>query len=256
MAAGLTRRSAGAATSVQKEGSSLEAAAMLQKQQQQQSSGKENENGSSNGNGNQHSNINGTSETMSTTAPTAANSQGKSIAERSQIPYSFAITYGTVLGLEWFGGLWRPETATHWWDSLAQSTRALWDLLVYTQSVLVRLVVGSTQTIDGSTAANALEWREIITTLTVLAVCLSLSYVFFVAPFRAGLWTGRKAKRHVFHRYMGLCYLIHYVLAWVEFFATSSSSATDAAPPRHSYLCHIIAVMGKQVKQTKREERA
>jgi hypothetical protein len=156
--------------------------------------------------------------------PTAAHSKGKSIAERSRIPNSFWITYGTICGLECWSGMWTMETLTRWWNSLCTSTRTLGRLAVETATQLGRPSLHS--------------GRELAQSVLILAICASLAYVFFIAPFRAGLWTGRKARRHIFHRYMGLSYLVHYVLAWIEFFTNYQSAG------QHSYLCHIIAVMG------------
>ena len=174
---------------------------------------------------------NNTTTTTATTVPTAANSKGKSLKERSAIPVSFYITFGTILGLQYFGGVY-DDTATlrSWYMSLYESILTLIQLVRYSQTILLS---------PPSSSASTTTWREFGFVATLWGVViLPLVYVFFIAPFRAGFWTGRKSRRHVFHRYMGLCYLLHYVLAWIEFFTNPTSSKT-------SYLCHIIAVMGK-----------
>ena len=204
---------------------------------------KDHRNGSSNGNHSMYTNgttsVNDSSKTSVTTnsstttatnVPTAANSKGKSLKERSAIPVSFYITFGTILGLQYFGGLY-DDTATlrSWYTSLYESILTLIQLVRYSQTILL----------SSSSSASTTTWREFGFVATLWGVViLPLVYVFFIAPFRAGFWTGRKSRRHVFHRYMGLCYLLHYVLAWIEFFTNPTSSKT-------SYLCHIIAVMGK-----------
>jgi hypothetical protein len=163
-------------------------------------------------------------------APTAANSKGKSLAERSMIPYSFYVTFGTVLGIEYFSGMWSMETVYSWYSSLKGSMITSRDMLGYTRYLAVTAA-------NGGENAATIERAEYVKTGLIFLVCVSLFYVFFVAPFAAGLWTGRKARRHKFHRYMGLSYLIHYVFAWVELF-------TDYGAAKNSYLCHIVAVNG------------
>lgn len=165
-----------------------------------------------------------------TTASSSRSGKGKSMAERSQIPYSFLVTFGTVLGIEYFSGMWRIETVHSWFSSLKESAIATGDLLGYALSLALTAVTSG----DKNDAAH---WTEYARTGIIFAVCASLFYVFFVAPFAAGFWTGRKTNRHKFHRYMGLTYLIHYVLAWVEFF-------TNYGAAKNSFLCHIVAVIG------------
>jgi hypothetical protein len=164
--------------------------------------------------------------------PTAANSKGKTLAERSQIPYSFFVTFGTIISLEYFGGLYSYTTITSWYTSLYQSTIMVGQLLYYTGNVLL----SPFQSKNDGVTTTATSQMDFIYVCALLLALLPLLYVFFIAPFNAGFWTGRKSKRHLFHRYMGLSYLIHYVLAWVEFFMFDTSKT--------SYLCHIIAVMG------------
>lgn len=197
-------------------------------------------NGSSNGTS---SYPNGTTSTEDSTSkariavPTAANSKGKSLKERSAIPYSFYVTFGTILSLQYFGGLYdTTATVRSWYTSLYQSIITMIQLIQYSQTILVSPPSVGISTTTRSNSNTT--WPEFTFVLTLwCVVILPLIYVFFVAPFRAGFWTGRKSNRHMFHRYMGLCYLLHYVLAWIEFFTHPAASKT-------SYLCHIIAVMG------------
>jgi hypothetical protein len=163
--------------------------------------------------------------------PTAANSKGKSLAQRSQIPYSFYVTFGTIISLEFFGGLYTYATLQSWYQSLSQSAVTMVELFQYSADVLLSPFR------RGGNASVEASWKDVVFVSTVLLFLIPLFYVFFIAPFRAGFWTGKKTKRHQFHRYMGLSYLIHYVLAWVEFFLYTSTSQT-------SLLCHVIAVMG------------
>lgn len=156
--------------------------------------------------------------------PSAAMSKGKSLKERSKIPPSFAVTFGTILGLQCFSGMWQFSTLDSWIASLLDSSM---ELVSLTQKA-IQVVVGQ---------APAGSWLEYAKTIVLTSFCGFLVYVFFVAPALAGLWTGRKARRAVFHRYMGLSYLIHYVLACVELL-------TDYTAAKNSYLGHIVAVTG------------
>jgi hypothetical protein len=167
--------------------------------------------------------------------PKAANSKGKSLAERSQIPSSFLVTFGTILGLQCASGMWTAETLQRWCNSLHESALTGRALLIGSTRQLLQLDTNSSTAGAGSTAVVT---ADRVKTALIAVSCAALFYVFFVAPFMAGLWTGRKARRHKFHRYMGLSYLIHYVLAWIEFFTNYEGSA------KSSYLCHVIAVHG------------
>jgi len=162
--------------------------------------------------------------------PKVAASKGKSLKERSQIPYSFFVTFGTILGLEYCSGMWRVETLERWYSSLKESALTAGELMSYTRNLAKNAV--------SSDASDTVEWAEYARTATVALFCLFLFFVFVVAPARAGFWTGRRARRHLIHRYMGISYLLHYALAWVEFFTNYEASRT-------SYLVHIIAVNGE-----------
>lgn len=150
----------------------------------------------------------------------------KSLKERSQIPYSMYVIYGTIFALEFYGGVYRVETLQSWWRSMATSASTCVALLGYTRDLTKTAVDGEYQ-----------DWQEYAQTGVIFSLVLSLLYVFFVAPFRAGLWTGTKARRHKIHRYMGLMYLVQYTFAWVEYF-------TDYDNAAKSFLPHFIALNG------------
>jgi hypothetical protein len=80
---------------------------------------------------------------------------------------------------------------------------------------------------------------ELMKAAVVLALTLSLGYVFVWAPFQAGMWTGTKARKQKFHRYMGLLYLVMYFCAWVEFGTNYENGA------QNSILPHFIAINGE-----------
>lgn len=159
---------------------------------------------------------------------TVAGSKGKSLKERGQIPNSFYVTLATIFGLQYFSGLWCVATLERWYASLEESARTAATLLGYTRD-LAQIAV--------SDQADSITAKEYARTGAMALFSLSLLYVFVVAPAKAGFWTGRKARRHRIHRYMGISYLVHYTLAWIEFFTNYETSRT-------SYLVHIIALNG------------
>jgi hypothetical protein len=176
---------------------------------------------------------NGTSPLSSTTSSSSdlkgmdllTGSKGKSLADRSRIPPSAYVTYGSILLLQYFSGMWKLETLESWFSSIVTSAVTCRELLGYARDL-------TKSAYDGEYHA----WTEYARTAVVLTVAMSLIYLFVVAPFKAGLWTGHKARKHKFHRYMGLLYLIQYFFAWVEFITNYSNG---------SVLAHFVALNGK-----------
>jgi hypothetical protein len=167
--------------------------------------------------------------------PSADMSRGKSLRERSKIPPSFVVTFGTILGLQCCSGMWHRSTLDSWYTSLRDSTVQLGKLT--TSAINVTFGMQRATTTDQATD-ELRSWIQYAQTVLITIFCGVLAYVFFVAPALAGLWTGRKARRAVLHRYMGLSYLIHYVLACVELI-------TNYGAAKNSYLCHVVAVTGR-----------
>lgn len=164
-----------------------------------------------------------------TKRPTAAMTKGKSLKDRSKIPYSFAVTFGTILGLQYAAGVWSEESIRSWGDSLRQSSVRLVEMARYPMDLFL-----------GGKYDKVTGWHYGQTAF-LAAFALFLFYVFFVAPAMKGLWTGSgngKKSRAMFHRYSGLTYLIHYVLAGVEMATLYESSG------KTSLLTHIVAVIG------------
>lgn len=155
-------------------------------------------------------------------------SQGKSLKERSRIPASIYISTLSTLLLQYSAGLWRLETFTRWFDSIVTSLR--------TSSKFFADLRDSMQALSKGENDHPIELAK---ALIVTATALSLGYVFLWAPFRAGMWTGTRARKHKVHRYMGLAFLIQYALVWVEF-GTNYENGT-----KNSVLPHFIAVNGK-----------
>ena len=53
------------------------------------------------------------------------------------------------------------------------------------------------------------------------------------------MWAGQKAKRHPMHRYGGLCFLILYGLAWVEYISNYHDDVSA-----DTLLPHVVGLNG------------
>ena len=159
-------------------------------------------------------------------------SKGKSLAERSKIPYSLYLTAGITLFSQYITGIYAAETLQSWYTSMKTSSETTMGYLRYMRDLVQGAAIG--------------DWEEPTTYLKaglVIAICILLIYVLLWAPFRAGLWTGARARRHKFHRYMGLAYLVQYFFAWVEFASNYENGGAT------SFVPHFIAVNGESVSQ-------
>lgn len=163
----------------------------------------------------------------------------RSLKDRSYIPNSFYIILGTIIGLEYFSGMYCMSTIESYKNTITNSVIAIRNMMTYTKDLSMTIFDDKDSTaairIDSNGVTNlTMEYAKVG---IIISFCVSLFYIFFLAPFRAGFWTGPRTRKAKLHRYMGLLYLVHYVLAWVEF-------CTNYDPYRPSYLCHFIAVNG------------
>jgi hypothetical protein len=152
----------------------------------------------------------------------------KSLKERSRIPPSIYITGVTVLLLQYCSGLWKIETFQRWYNSMKTSAETTVEFMGFSRDLMQAAVKGEVS-----------QPAELLKAAVVCALTLSLGYVFVWAPFRAGMWTGTKARKQMFHRYMGLLYLVMYFFAWVEFGTNYENGA------QNSILPHFIAINGE-----------
>jgi hypothetical protein len=154
----------------------------------------------------------------------------KTLKDRSKVPSSSYVTVGVILGLQYFSGMYANITdvvasLTH---SVTTSSHTFYDTLVYLQGLCQSIASGQAQ--DNP-------WEYVYAfTFCFLVGCLG--YVLLVAPFRAGMWTGTRARRHKVHRYFGLAFLVQYALAWIEYLTNYEGGY------RNSYLVHTIALNG------------
>jgi hypothetical protein len=150
----------------------------------------------------------------------------KSLKERSAIPNSMYVVYGTIFSLQYFGGMWSLETPISWYSSMTTSAASFYEWMGYTRDLTKSAAEGEHH-----------DWKEYATTGIIGLFGLSVFYVFVIAPLMAGSWNPT-TKKHKLHRYAGLTYLTQYFLAWVEF----CTNYTDGAAS--SYLPHFIALNG------------
>lgn len=164
---------------------------------------------------------------LNKTAAPPSSRERKSLQDRSKIPYSMYVIYGSIFGLEYSSGMWTTKTLTSWYASMTESAATFYEWMGYTRDLTQSAVEGEYH-----------PWKEYAKTGVIFLFGLSLFYVFIVAPLMAGFWTGPKTRKHKFHRYAGLLYLVQYFFAWVEYM----TNYTDGAAA--SYLPHFIAFNG------------
>lgn len=154
----------------------------------------------------------------------------ESLKERSAIPFSIYMIYGTIAALHYSVGFYSRETFESWGSSMSTSFSTFAGMLGYTGTLTMTLWEGDRQ-----------EWQIYAKAAVLFVIIASLLYVFVGAPLLAGFWTGRRTSRHRIHRYAGLLYLVQYTCVWIEYFTNYKDGAT------YSYLPHCIALNGKNV---------
>lgn len=159
----------------------------------------------------------------------AAIKKAESLQERGRVPTSFYVTMTCIVLLEGCSGMYKLATLKSWWTSVATSTRTVYEYLDYLKDLMNSAWVGD----------ELRDTNEYLTAAIVSAVVASLVGIFIWSPFRAGVWTGKRASRHKVHRYMGLFFLIQYALVWVEFLTDYDGGGTLG------FLPHTLALNGK-----------
>ena len=153
----------------------------------------------------------------------------KSLKQRSQLPNSFYLSVALVLAQSYASSIFTSPATTI--DTVYGSFQcSLRNLFTCIPSII------------GFWSENQDNRSMIECTIFLGLACAIVSSLemLFVAPCKAGMRTGQRAKRHVIHRYMGLLFLIQYSLAWVEF-------TTNYEGYKHSYFPFAIALNGKLI---------
>ena len=152
----------------------------------------------------------------------------ESLKERGRIPNSFYVTMTCIVLLEGCSGMYKLDTIKSWWFSISTSSTTVYEYLEYLKTLM-----------QSSFNGEIREPKEYMVATVTTAVVASLFGIFIYSPFRAGVWTGRRASKHRVHRYMGLIFLIQYGLVWVEFLTKNGGSGSLG------FLPHALALNGK-----------
>lgn len=150
-----------------------------------------------------------------------------SLEERGKIPNSFYLSVTLILTMHFCADIWSPHVLQDWVNSMHMAGIATRDTLVYLRDLTQAVFEG-----------KITDWAECGKAFIFTGLVGSLLYVLFVAPFRAGFWTGSRSSKHKMHRYMGLAYLVQYFAVWTNFLVNYEST-------QNSYLSHFIALNGR-----------
>ena len=151
----------------------------------------------------------------------------KTLASRSKIPVSMYVVAFLVVGAQYSGGVYSKEVVTSMRNSMVISAQATWNYCEYLRDLMKAVATGESK-----------DPREIMMATVATLFVASTLYVLIYVPLRAGMWTGRRARRHKIHRYLGLLFLIQYFAAWIEFISNYDQGGKD------SYLSHFIGLNG------------
>jgi hypothetical protein len=150
------------------------------------------------------------------------------LAERGAIPNSLYVSLIVIGMLEGCSGMYTLDTLRSWWSSITTSIRTVHSLLEYEKDLMQSVFSGEFR-----------EPKEYLQASIVTILAGSILWVLIGKPMSAGLWTGERASRHKMHRYMGLCFLIQYALAWVEFITNYEGAG------EFSFIPHTVALNGR-----------
>ena len=181
------------------------------------------------------------SSTDNLSTPTSENIKKKteSLKERGRIPNSFYVTMTCIILLEGCSGMYKLDTLKSWWSSISISANTVYEYLDYLKMLMQSAASGELR-----------ETKEYIVAAVTTAIVASLVGIFIYSPFRAGVWTGKRASKHKVHRYMGLLFLIQYGLVWVEFLTENGGSGSLG------FLPHALALNGTWHISKKQSTRA
>eukprot|EP00934_Nitzschia_sp_Nitz4_P007058 Nitzschia sp. Nitz4//scaffold11_size288233//32975//36366//NITZ4_000735-RA/size288233-augustus-gene-0.99-mRNA-1//1//CDS//3329533957//7048//frame0 len=152
--------------------------------------------------------------------------QAVSLADRAKIPNSLYLSITIVLTAHYCGNIWSNHVLQNWLTSMSDAYINTNSVLLYTKDVMQAFFEGKVE-----------DWTEFAKVCVLTSLIGSLLYVVVGAPLLAGFWTGTRAAKHLFHRYMGLLYLAQYFAVWMLYL-------TKYEVVRNSYLAHFIALNG------------
>ena len=145
-----------------------------------------------------------------------------------------------LLAFGWYGGIIPdgPAVAQSWWHSMSSSYVKAWQFMESLRDTMAIAFQSLFQNGQQRAESKTFDGWELLYSVVILGCVASIFIVLVWAPFRAGLWSGRRAaKKHTIHRYMGLFWIIQYAACWIEY-------VTDYEQSKKSYLPHFIALNG------------
>jgi hypothetical protein len=158
----------------------------------------------------------------------------RSLKDRGKIPTSFYLTGTLTLLLQYYCGIFASPSVSIILNSLISSCQRLSQISSdWSDLVLHFLHIGQKGNEEHYTI------KKYINTLTSLLLIGYILFILVLSPFKAGMWAGQKAKRHPMHRYGGLCFLILYGLAWVEYISNYHDDVSA-----DTLLPHVVGLNG------------
>jgi hypothetical protein len=151
----------------------------------------------------------------------------QTLRDRGKIPNSFYVSVICIVLLQGCSGMYKLDTVKSWMSSIVTSVKRCSGIMEYERDLMKSIFTGDLR-----------EPMEYVQAGVVTLLVGSILWVLIGIPFKAGLWTGQRATRHKMHRYMGLSFLLQYVLAWVEFITNFHGAG------EFSFLPHAVALNG------------
>lgn len=151
----------------------------------------------------------------------------QSLKDRSRVPlgfYGIAFVFGCA---HYASGFWSRKTMEGWLEAMSDAAYAYKGSFEYLKDLSEAAFYG-----------QITDWKEFCYAVALTFTVGCIFYVLVGAPLMAGFWTGRRATRHLVHRYMGLLFLTQYAAAWINY-------VTDYEKSINSILPHVIGINGK-----------
>ena len=153
--------------------------------------------------------------------------QRLTLKERGKAPPSFYVTILLTFLLQYLSGVFSSSSLSIVQNNLNSSIQSLSHLC-------------SSKWIQEWKKSEGFAREDCIILVIALLLVGIIIYILLWSPFRAGMWTGKRAKRFQMHRYGGLCFLCLYGLAWVEFISNSHSGDYGS-----TLLPHLVVLNGR-----------
>lgn len=154
--------------------------------------------------------------------------QQLTLKERGKAPPSFYITVLLTFLHQYLSGVYSSSSLSIVQNNLNSSIQSVSHLF---SSKWIKLKWNESE---------GFATKDCIISVIALLLVGTIIFVLVWSPFRAGMWTGKRAQRFQLHRYGGLCFLCLYGLAWVEFISNYHSGDNGS-----TLLPHLVAFNGR-----------